>query len=119
MDDLDHSRTPAKVFGATAFSVVGHLFGALTCATCWAIFDPALLLLFGSAGAGVLAALRPYAPLSLLLSALGLAYSCHQLFKKRHESRKLPFRLAAAFTALSAIGWGASTAYVAVTLMSG
>lgn len=119
MNDLPHSRTPAKVFGATAFSMASHLFGALTCTTCWAIFGPALLLLFGSAGTGFLAALRPYASLSLLLSAAGLAYSAYQLLKKRHESKKLPFRLAAAFTMLSFLGWGVSAGYVVTTLILG
>lgn len=119
MNDLSHSGTPAKVFGATAFSVASHLVGVLTCSTCWAIFGPTLALLFGSAGTGFLAALRPYSPIALLLSAAGLAYSVSALLKRRDESRKLPFRLAAAFTALSAIGWGASAAYVGATLLLG
>ena len=119
MDDLTHSRTPAKVFGATAFSFASHLFGTLTCASCWAIFGPALVLLFGSGGSAFLSAVRPYAPLTLLVSAAGLAYSIRLLMIKRADSKKLPFRLAAAFTAFSVIGWGVSAGYVAATMILG
>jgi uncharacterized membrane protein len=119
MNDLTHSRTPVRVFGATAFSFAGHLFGTLTCASCWAIFAPSLALLFGSSGTAMLAAFRPYAPFTLFVSAAGLTYSTYLLVRKRHESNKLPFRLAAAFTGLSIAGWFFSAAYVAVTLARG
>lgn len=119
MNDLTHSRAPARVFGATAFSFATHLFGTLTCASCWAIFGPSLALLFGSSGTAFLAAVRPYAPLTLLISAAGLTYSTMQLIKKRQESKKLPFRLAAVFTALSIVGWSVSAVYVAITLALG
>lgn len=108
-----------RAVGSTAIAFTGHLFGVVTCATCWAIFGPALALFFGSGGVAFLSALRPLAPLSLALSAIGLGYSVYQLTKVRRDSTKLPFRLAAAFTGLSCVGWIASAAYVAVTLIAG
>lgn len=108
-----------RVFGSTGFAFASHLFGTLTCTTCWAIFGPSLALLFGSTGTAFLGMLRPYAPLAVAISAFGLAYSSYQLFRARSESRKLPYRLAAAFTTLSAIGWTGSAAYTFVTMLKG
>ena len=119
MNNVTHAGTPARALGATAISFATHLLGALTCATCWAIFGPALTLLFGSSGIAFLAAVRPYAPLSLAVSAAGLAYSIYQLVKTRKNATALPYRLAAAFTGISVIAWGASAIYIAMTLTLG
>lgn len=119
MNDVTHSQTPARVFGATGFAFISHLFGTLTCASCWAIFGPSLALLFGSSGTAFLATVRPYAPLALVISAAGLTYSVLQLLRRRDESKRLPFRLAAVFTALSVAGWVISAVYVATTLAVG
>jgi len=114
-----YAKGPVKIFGSSAASMAVHIFGALTCATCWTIFGPALALLFGSGGTAVLALLRPYAPLSLALSACGLAYSLYQLAKNRQDSAKIPYRMAAAFTLLSVAGWFGSSLYTLVTLARG
>jgi hypothetical protein len=120
MDNSTPSRKgPAKIFGSTGIAVATHLFGALTCTTCWAIFGPSLALMFGSSGTALLGALRPYAPLALALSAVGLAYSFYQLAKSRNASAKLPYRMAATFTLLSAIGWSGSAVYAVVTFLKG
>ena len=105
---------------AAAFSSIVHVFGALTCASCWAIFGPALALLFGSSVSAYFdATLRPYAPLAIVVSAIGLTYSIVQLVRKREDAAKLPYRMAAAFTTLSAIGWVASAAFVTLTVVKG
>ncbi len=114
-----YTKPASRVFGATAVSATVHVFGALTCATCWAIFGPALGLMFGSAGAAFLSTLLPYAPIAIALSALGLGYSIYQLIHNRDLSSKLPYRMAAAFTILSLIGWTGSAAYTILTLMKG
>ena len=114
-----YPKPTSRVFGATAFSAVVHIFGALTCATCWTIFAPALVLLFGSAGTAFLSTMRPYAPFGIALSAIGLTYSVYQLVKNRETSSKLPYRMAAAFTFLSAIGWTGSAVYTFLTLLKG
>lgn len=103
----------------TTASAAIHIFGALTCATCWAIFGPALALLFGSAGTAFLAAMRPYAPFGIALSAFGLSYSIYQLIRNRGSSSKLPYRMAAIFTILSVAGWVGSATYTALTLLKG
>ena len=113
------AKGPARIFGTTTFSFAAHLFGTLTCATCWTIFGPALALLFGSGGAAFLASLRPAAPLALGLSAVGLGFSFYQLAKARGTYEKLPFRLAAAFTIASAVGWFGSVWYTTATLLKG
>jgi hypothetical protein len=107
-----------KVFGSSAAAFASHLFGTLTCATCWTIFGPSLALVFGSGGTAFLGAMRPYAPLSITLSAAGLAYSFYQLSKTRERS-KLPYKLAAFFTVISTIGWTGSTIYTVITLLNG
>ena len=112
-------KGPARIFGATTLSLVAHLFGTLTCATCWTIFGPALILLFGSGGAAFLAFLRPAAPFALGLSAIGLGFSFYQLAKTRGSAKKLPFRLAATFTIVSAAGWIGSALYTLVTIVRG
>ncbi len=114
-----YTKPASRALGATAVSAVTHVFGALTCATCWAIFGPALGLMFGSAGTAFLAMLRPYAPIAIVLSAIGLSYSVYTLVKSRDASSKLPYRMAAAFTILSVIGWAGSAAYTFVTLVKG
>jgi hypothetical protein len=108
-----------KVFGSTTISFLIHLGGALTCASCWAVFGPALALLFGSGVNAAMGALLPYAPISIAISGVGLVYSVAQLVRKREQSRELPFRMATAFTALSVVGWVASASFVAVTLVKG
>src|SRR5579872_5538525 len=97
-------RGTLSIVSCTALSFLSHLLSALTCATCWAIFGPALVLLLGSAGTAFMASLRPFAPVALLLSALGLAYSIYRLSQVERSSRKLPFRMALAFTIVSAAG---------------
>jgi hypothetical protein len=119
MDNPTHSATPGRAIGATAVSFATHLFGALTCATCWAIFGPALALAFGSGGTALLATVRPYAPISLVISATGIAYSVYQLVKSRGSARALPYRLAATFTGIALIAWAASAIYVTATLARG
>jgi hypothetical protein len=119
MDNPTHSATPARAIRATAISFATHLFGALTCATCWAIFGPALALVFGSGGTALLATVRPYAPISLVLSGTGLAYSVYQLVTSREAAKALPYRLAATFTGISLIAWAASAIYVTATLVRG
>lgn len=112
-------KPTSRVFGATAISAAVHVFGAFTCATCWAVFGPALALVFGSAGTAFLAALRPYAPIAITLSAIGLGYSVYQLVQNRGSSSKLPYRMATAFTLLSLFGWSGSAAYTILTLLKG
>jgi len=120
MKDVSLSNNPMRrVFGATAVSATIHVFGALTCATCWTIFGPALALLFGSAGTAFLSNVRPYAPYAIGLSSIGLTYSIFQLIQTRNAATKLPYRMAAAFTALSVLGWTASAAYTIVTIVKG
>jgi hypothetical protein len=119
MDDGMPSQKTRRIFGSTGVAFATHLFGTLTCATCWAIFGPALALMFGSAGVAALSAMRHLAPLSLAVSAAGLGYSLYQLAKGRDAAKKLPFRLAAGFTALSVVGWVASATYVVVTFVKG
>lgn len=114
-----YTKPASRVFGATALSAAVHVFGALTCATCWTIFGPALALLFGSAGTAFLATMRPYAPLGIAVSAIGLTYSVYQLLKNRHASSKLPYRMAAAFTAASVVGWTGSAGYTFLTIAKG
>lgn len=114
-----YAKYSTKIFGSTAVSAVIHLFGALTCATCWTIFGPALALLFGSSGTAVLATLRPYTPIALAASALGLGYSLYQLAQNHENSGKLPYRMAAAFTIFSMVGWFGSSAYAVFTLVKG
>ena len=114
------SRNPGKVFGSTAISLASHLFGTLTCATCWAIFGPSLALVFGTSGTAFLAAARPYAPLLLALSAVGIAYSIHQLLKTpRDRADRMPYKLARLFNAVSAIGWAGSATYSVITFLKG
>lgn len=108
-----------QIFGSSSVAFAAHLFSALTCASCWAIFGPSLALLFGSGGAEFLAIARPYAPLALALSALGLGSSFYGLWKKRDASAKLPFQMATVFTILSSIGWIGSAAYTVLTLVKG
>ena len=112
-------KGPARIIGATTFSFATHLLGTLTCATCWSIFGPGLVLLFGSGGAAFLAFLRPAAPFTLGLSAIGLGFSFYQLAKTRGSREKMPFRLAAAFTIVSAAGWIGSVLYTAATFIKG
>ncbi len=119
MDFQTSPKQPGKIFGSSAAAFASHLFGTLTCATCWTIFGPSLALLFGSGGTAFLAALRPYAPLAVSVSALGLVYSFYQLAKTRDQSRKLPYKLAALFTVLSAVGWTGSATYTVVTFLKG
>jgi hypothetical protein len=114
-----YTKPGLRVFGATAISGAIHVFGALTCATCWAIFGPALALMFGSAGTAFLAMMRPLAPFAIAVFAIGLAYSVHQLFNNRGASSKLPYRMTVAFTILSVFGWTGSAAYTIVTLVKG
>lgn len=113
------SQRTSRAFGGAAISVVTHVFGALTCTTCWAIFGPALALMFGSAGVAALAALRPLAPYALIVSAAGLTYSIYQLVGARSQAKKLPYRMAATFTALSIVGWLTSVVYVVTTFVIG
>jgi len=108
-----------RIFGSTATAFVVHLFGTLTCATCWVIFGPSIALVFGSAGVAALSTLRPLAPLALMLSAMGFGYSIYQLVKVRGDSKRLPFRVAAVFTVLSILGWIASAIYVTITVVRG
>ena len=75
--------------------------------------------MFGSAGVGALAVLRPLAPYSLIVSAAGLTYSIYQLIGARSQPKKLPYRMAAAFSALSIVGWLASAAYIITTFVVG
>ena len=112
-------KGPARILGATTFSFAAHLLGTLTCATCWTIFGPSLALLFGSGGTAFLASLRPAAPFALGLSAIGLGFSFYQLAKTRGTREKLPYRLAAAFTIMSAAGWVGSAVYTAATFVKG
>jgi len=114
-----YNNAAPRVFGSTAVSAAVHLFGTLTCATCWTIFGPSLALLFGSAGTAFLSRLLPYAPYAVALSALGLGYSVFQLIRNRESSTKLPYRMAAAFTALSVLGWAGSATYTFVTFVKG
>jgi hypothetical protein len=114
-----YTKPSSRVFGATAISATIHVFGALTCTTCWAIFGPALVLMFGSAGTAFLATLRPLAPYAIFFSALGLSYSVYQLIKNRESSAKMPYRMAAAFTIVSLFGWTGSAAYTIMTLVKG
>jgi hypothetical protein len=114
-----YTKPASRVFGATAISATVHLFGALTCATCWAIFGPALALMFGSAGTAFLATMRPFSPFGIALSAIGLSYSMYQLVKNRESSAKLPYRMAAAFTFLSLFGWIGSATYTIITFVKG
>lgn len=108
-----------KAFGSAAVSTAVHIFGSLTCATCWTIFGPALALLFGSAGTAFLSTLRPYAPIALAISACGLAYSVYQLRASRGHSSKLPYRMAGLLTMLSIAGWFGSSVYTLVTFVKG
>ena len=120
MNNFSSSPVPAgKAIGSAAIASATHLFGTLTCMTCWTIFGPSLALLFGSSGTAFLATLRPYAPIALVVSAIGLGYSFYQLTTTRGRSAKLPFQLAAAFTTLSAIGWTGSAVYTIITLLRG
>jgi hypothetical protein len=119
MKTEDSSQRTNRAFGGTAVSIVTHVFGVLTCTTCWAIFAPALALMFGSAGVAALAALRPLAPYALIVSAAGLTYSIYQLVGARSQAKKLPYRMAATFTALSLVGWLTSAAYVVTTFIVG
>lgn len=119
MDLQTSPKQPGRIFGSSATAFAAHLFGTLTCATCWTIFGPSLALLFGSGGTAFLAMLRPYAPLAVTVSAIGLIYSFYQLAKTREQSGKLPYKLAALFTLLSAVGWTGSAAYTAVTFLKG
>ena len=114
-----YAKYPTKIFGTTAISAAVHLFGALTCATCWSIFGPALVLLFGSGGTAFLATLRPFTPVGLALSAAGLGYSLYQVGRNREHLTKLPYRMAAVFTILSTVGWLGSSAYALFTLAKG
>jgi O-antigen/teichoic acid export membrane protein len=119
MKEQSPSAATGRIFGGTAFAFAGHLFATLTCATCWAIFGPPLALLFGSSGVAFLSTLRPLAPLSIAISSIGLSYSIYQLVTRRHQSKKLPYRMAAAFTLLSVVAWIASVVYVSVTFFVG
>jgi O-antigen/teichoic acid export membrane protein len=114
-----YAKPTSRAFGTTAISATIHIFGALTCATCWTIFGPALAVMFGSAGTALLATLRPFAPLAVVFSAIGLAYSVYTLVRNRDSSAKLPYRMAAAFTILSVFGWVGSAAYTVLTLVKG
>jgi hypothetical protein len=108
-----------RSFAGTAVALATHLFGALTCATCWAIFGPALALLLGSSINDFMAAMRPYAPFSAAIAATGLGYSIYQLLHSRERRKELPYRMAVAFTAFSVIGWSIGTAFIAVTMFKG
>lgn len=112
-------KAPLTIYGSTALSFASHLFGVLTCATCWALFAPALGALFGSAGTAFMASLRPLAPTALAISAVSLAYSFYRLTRVEGASRNLTFKIAATFTTVSAISWLGAAVYTAVTLIQG
>ncbi len=71
MEHLKASNQTGPIFGSTALAFASHLFGTLTCATCWAIFGPSLALFFGSAGVAALSTMRQLAPLAVIVSAVG------------------------------------------------
>lgn len=119
MNDNIPSSNVRRSFAGTALAFGTHLFGVLTCATCWTIFGPALALLFGSSVTGFVAAMRPLAPTAIGISAIGLAYSVYQLLRTRQHHKKLPYRMAVAFTSLSVAGWIGSAAFIAFTLVKG
>jgi O-antigen/teichoic acid export membrane protein len=120
MKELAPSSQPTRaIFGSTTASFVTHLIGALTCASCWAIFGPALALVFGSSVMSLMSAMRPFAPLAIVISAFGLGYSILKLVRERNHSGKLPYRLAAAFTLVSVAGWSVSAVFVAITAIKG
>ena len=108
-----------RSFAAAAFSFVTHLFGALTCATCWAIFGPALALLLGSGATDFMAAMRALAPMSAAIASIRLAYSVYQLLRTRERHAELPYRMAVAFTAFSVVGWTVSAVFIATALVEG
>jgi len=108
-----------KGVAGTAVSFAAHLFGTLTCATCWTIFGPALALLFGSSVTGFMAAMRPLAPYAAGLSAIGLSYAVYQLVRTRERRKELPYRMAVAFTGVSVIGWTVSATFILTTLLKG
>ena len=118
-DKPSSSNGVRRSFAGAALAFMTHLFGALTCATCWAIFGPALALLLGSGVTGFMAAMRPFSPLSVGISAIGLGYSVYQLLRTRERREELPYRLAVAFTGLSVIGWTAGTAFIVKTIING
>jgi len=120
MKELSPSSQPTRaIFGSTTASFVTHLIGALTCASCWAIFGPALALVFGSSVMSFMSAMRPFAPASIVISAFGLGYSILRLVRERDQSGKLPYRLAAAFTLLSIAGWSVSAVFIIITVVKG
>ncbi len=118
-DRIPSSDRVRRSFAGTALAFVAHLFGALTCATCWAIFGPALALLFGSSVMSFMALMRPLAPFAAAFSAIGLTYSVYQLVRTRERHKELPYRMAAAFTGFSVIGWTVSAAFIATTIVKG
>ena len=123
VSDMNETIPPSngisKSFAGAALGFATHLFGSLTCATCWIIFGPALALLFGSSITGFMAEMRPLAPYSVAISAIGLGYSIAQLLRTRERRKEFPYRMAATFTGLSVIGWTVSAAFIAMTLVKG